>query len=310
MSRPVTAWEAILLGLVQGLTEFLPISSSAHLRIVGELIGSGDPGAAFTAITQIGTELAVIIYYRKKIGAILVAWFKALTGANGPGWRARLGMGPRPGSADVRHGRPGTGVDHDAAMGWYIIFGSIPIVVLGLLFQDAIETTFRNLWITVVTLTFFGLLLLLADIFGRRERELTTLTGGSALGFGLAQALALVPGVSRSGGTITAGLTMGFTRKAAADYSFLLALPAVLGSGFYQLVKTLGEPLPAGAPGWGATIIATIVAFGVGYAVIIGFLKIIANYSYKPFVFYRLALAGVVVWLLMSGTIDATGGVA
>jgi len=306
----VTAWEAILLGLVQGLTEFLPISSSAHLRIVGELIGSGDPGAAFTAITQIGTELAVIIYYRKKIGAILVAWFKALTGANGPGWRARLGMGPRPGSADVRHGRPGTGVDHDAAMGWYIIFGSIPIVVLGLLFQDAIETTFRNLWITVVTLTFFGLLLLLADIFGRRERELTTLTGGSALGFGLAQALALVPGVSRSGGTITAGLTMGFTRKAAADYSFLLALPAVLGSGFYQLVKTLGEPLPAGAPGWGATIIATIVAFGVGYAVIIGFLKIIANYSYKPFVFYRLALAGVVVWLLMSGTIDATGGVA
>lgn len=310
MSRPVTAWEAILLGLVQGLTEFLPISSSAHLRIVGELIGSNDPGAAFTAITQIGTEAAVIIYYRKKIGAILVAWFRALTGGNGPGWRARTGLGPRPGSVDVRHGRPGVVADHDAAMGWYIILGSIPIVVLGLLFEDYIETTLRNLWLTVVTLAFFGLLLLLADVFGRQERELTSLTGRSALFFGLAQALALVPGVSRSGGTITAGLTMGFSRKAAADYSFLLALPAVLGSGFYQLFKTLGEPLPAEAPGWGATALATLVAFGVGYAVIIGFLKIIGNYSYKPFVFYRFALAGVVVWLLASGTIDPHGGVA
>ncbi len=310
MSRPVTAWEAILLGLVQGLTEFLPISSSAHLRIVGELIGSGDPGAAFTAITQIGTELAVIIYYRKKIGVILVAWSKALTGAYGKGWRARTGLGPRPGSVDVRHGRPGVTANHDAAMGWYIILGSIPIVVLGLLFEEQIESTFRNLWLTVFTLTFFGILLLLADVFGRQERELTSLTGSTAIGFGLAQALALVPGVSRSGGTITAGMTMGFTRKAAADYSFLLALPAVLGSGFYQLVKTVGEPIPEGAPGWGATIIATIIAFGVGYAVIIGFLKIIGNYSYKPFVYYRFVLAGVVVWLLMSGTIDATGGVA
>ncbi len=310
MSPPVTAWEAILLGLVQGLTEFLPISSSAHLRIVGELIGSSDPGAAFTAITQIGTEAAVIIYYRKKIGTILVAWFKALTGANGKGWRARAGLGPRPGSVDVRHSRPGVTANHDAAMGWYIILGSIPIVVLGLLFEDYIETTLRNLWLTVFTLTFFGILLLLADIFGRQERELTSLTGRSAITFGLAQALALVPGVSRSGGTITAGLAMGFTRKAAADYSFLLALPAVLGSGFYQLFKTLGEPLPAGSPGWGATIIATIVAFGVGYAVIIGFLKIIGNYSYKPFVYYRFVLAAVVVWLLTSGTIDAHGGVA
>jgi undecaprenyl-diphosphatase len=309
VSRPVTAWEAILLGLVQGLTEFLPISSSAHLRIVGELIGSSDPGAAFTAITQIGTEAAVIIYYRKKIGTILVAWFKALTGANGTGWRARTGLGPRAGSVDVRHGRPGVTANHDAAMGWYIIFGSVPIVLLGLLFQDYIETTLRNLWLTVFTLTFFGLLLLLADIFGRQERELTSLTGRSAITFGLAQALALVPGVSRSGGTITAGLAMGFTRKAAADYSFLLALPAVLGSGFYQLFKTLGEPIPAGAPGWGATIIATIVAFGVGYAVIIGFLKIIGNYSYKPFVYYRFALAAAVVWLLMSGTIEPHGGI-
>ncbi|WP_369373470.1 undecaprenyl-diphosphate phosphatase [Promicromonospora sp. Populi] len=304
----MTAWEAILLGLVQGLTEFLPISSSAHLRIVGELIGSGDPGAAFTAITQIGTEAAVIIYYREKIGTILVAWFKALTGANGSGWRARTGLGAGPGSVDVRHGRDAA-ANHDAAMGWYIIFGSIPIVVLGLLFEDQIETTFRNLWLTVCTLTFFGLLLLLADIFGRQERELTSLTGRSAITFGLAQALALVPGVSRSGGTITAGLAMGFSRKAAADYSFLLALPAVLGSGFYQLFRSLGEPLPAGAPGWGATIIATIVAFGVGYAVIIGFLKIIGNYSYKPFVYYRFALAAVVVWLLVSGTLDAQGGV-
>ena len=248
MSPPVTAWEAILLGLVQGLTEFLPISSSAHLRIVGELIGSGDPGAAFTAITQIGTELAVIIYYRKKIGAILVAWFKALTRSERQGLARSRGHGPAPRIGGRAARPPRLGANHDAAMGWYIIFGSIPIVLLGLLFQDQIETTFRNLWITVFTLTFFGLLLLLADIFGRQERELTSLTGRSALSFGLAQALALVPGVSRSGGTITAGLAMGFTRKAAADYSFLLALPAVLGSGFYQLFKTLGEPLPPGRP--------------------------------------------------------------
>ncbi len=288
----MTAWEAILLGLVQGLTEFLPISSSAHLRIVGELLGSSDPGAAFTAITQIGTEAAVLLYYRRMIRDICVAWWKSLTGAHGSHWRARLGA----------H-------DPEARMAWFIALGSIPIVVLGLLFQDAIETTLRNLWITVFTLAFFGLLLGLADKIGRRARKLDQLTGRRAVAFGFAQSLALIPGVSRSGGTITAGLLMGFTRKAAADYSFLLAVPAVLGSGFYQLAKAAGaEPAP-GAPGAVATLIATLVAFVVGYIVIIGFLKLITTHSFMPFVWYRLGLAAVVVVLLLTGVLTPNGGI-
>ncbi|MCA5893526.1 undecaprenyl-diphosphate phosphatase [Isoptericola sp. NEAU-Y5] len=287
----MSAWEAILLGLVQGLTEFLPISSSAHLRIVGELIGSSDPGAAFTAITQIGTEAAVLLYYRRMIRDICVAWWRSVTGAHGTGWRARLG-------------------EHDpqARMAWFIALGSVPIVVLGLLFQDAIETSLRNLWITVTTLVVFGLLLGWADKIGRRTRKLDQLTPRRAVYFGLAQSLALVPGVSRSGGTITAGLLMGFSRKAAADYSFLLAVPAVLGSGFYQLAKSAGaDPVP-GAPGGLATLIATLVAFVVGYIVIIGFLKLITTHSFMPFVWYRLGLAAVVVVLLLTGVLEPMSG--
>ena len=288
----MSAWEAIFLGLVQGLTEFLPISSSAHLRIVGELIGSDDPGAAFTAITQIGTEAAVVLYYRRTIRDILVAWWRALRGRDGTGWRARMGA----------H-------DEQARMAWYIALGSIPIVVLGLLFQDWIETGLRNLWITVTMLVVFALLLGWADRVGARRRTLDALTPRRALAFGLAQSLALVPGVSRSGGTITAGLLMGFTRKAAADYSFLLAIPAVLGSGLYQLAKSVGEGPAEGSPGPLATLLATIVAFAVGYVVIIGFLKIVSTYSYKPFVVYRIVLAAVVVVLLVTGVLSATAGI-
>lgn len=229
----MNAWEAVLLGLVQGLTEFLPISSSAHLRIVGELIGSQDPGAAFTAITQIGTETAVLLYFRRDIARICAAWWRSVRGDHGTDWRARLG----------RH-------DHDAAMAWYIALGSVPIVLLGLLFQDAIENTFRNLYLTALMLAVFALLLGWADRVGAKRRTLRELSAGQAVAFGFAQALALVPGVSRSGGTITAGLLMGFTREAAARYSFLLAIPAVMGSGFYQLFKSADEPAPgAPAPG-------------------------------------------------------------
>jgi len=288
----VNAWEAILLGLVQGLTEFLPISSSAHLRIVGELLGGTDPGAAFTAITQIGTEAAVLLYYRRTIRDICVAWWTSLTGAHGTDRAARFGA----------H-------DPQARMAWFIALGSIPIGVLGLLFQDAIETYLRNLWITVTTLVVFGLLLGWADKVGRRTRKLDELNPKRAVGFGLAQALALIPGVSRSGGTITAGLFMGFTRKAAADYSFLLAIPAVLLSGFYQLAKSVGEDPAPGSPGAGATVIATLVAFVVGYIVIIGFLKLITTHSFMPFVWYRLGLAAVVVVLLLTGALTANGGI-
>ncbi|UKJ64934.1 undecaprenyl-diphosphate phosphatase [Cellulosimicrobium cellulans] len=288
----MNAWEAVLLGLVQGLTEFLPISSSAHLRIVGELIGSQDPGAAFTAITQIGTETAVLLYFRRDIARICAAWWRSVRGDHGTDWKARLG----------RH-------DHDAAMAWYIALGSVPIVVLGLLFQDAIENTFRNLYLTALMLAVFALLLGWADRIGAKRRTLRELSPGQAVAFGFAQALALVPGVSRSGGTITAGLLMGFTREAAARYSFLLAIPAVMGSGFYQLFKSADEPAP-GAPGAGATLIATLVAFVVGYFVIIAFLKIVSTFSYTPFVVYRLVLAALVVLLLLIGVLEPGGTAA
>ena len=288
--------EAIVLGLVQGLTEFLPVSSSAHLRIVGELIGSGDPGAAFTAITQIGTETAVLLYFRWDIARICVHWWRAVRGDLGTDWRSRTG-------APVGGER-----DPDAQMAWFIALGSVPIVVLGLLFQDAIEQPFRNLWLIVLTLAGFALVLDWADRRGRKERVLTELTPRHAVLFGLAQAMALIPGVSRSGGTITAGLLMGYTREAAARYSFLLAIPAVLGSGVYQAVKSVGTFGEAGTPAVGVTLVATLVAFVVGYVVIIGFLKIVSTYSYRPFVLYRIGLAVVVALLLVVGVLHPLAG--
>lgn len=279
---------AIILGIVQGLTEFLPVSSSAHIRIVGEFLGDGgDPGARFTAITQIGTEIAVVIYFWKDITRIIGAWCKAL-----------VGKIPRN--------------DPDARMGWLIILGSIPIVVLGLLFQDDIETTFRSLWFTATMLIVFGLLLGAADIFGRKERTIKDITPGRGILFGLAQALALIPGVSRSGGTITAGLAMGFSRPAAARYSFLLAIPAVFGSGFYSVYKAFADPCVAGMTtctpeiyGWGATIAATVVAFVVGFVVIAFFMNYINKKSFMPFVVYRILLGLVLFVLLGTGVMTA-----
>ena len=285
----MNVWEAIVLGLVQGLTEFLPISSSAHLRIVGELMSS-DPGAAFTAITQIGTELAVVLYFRKDIVRICVAWWRALTGAHGTGWRERLGAG-----------------DPDARMAWWIALGSVPIVVGGLFLEDAIDETFRNLYLTALTLAVFGVLLGVADRFARQERTLDTIGPRHAVLFGIAQAMALVPGVSRSGGTITMGRLLGYTREAAARYSFLLAIPAVLGSGFYKLVSSFDELGTPGTPGLLPILVATVTAFVVGYVVIIWFLKLVSTRSYLPFVVYRLALAVVVVILLGAGVVTANG---
>jgi undecaprenyl-diphosphatase len=284
----MSMWEAIVLGFVQGLTEFLPVSSSAHLRIVGELIGASDPGAAFTAITQIGTESAVLLYFRRDIARICRAWWRAITGKHGTDRASRFGS----------H-------DPDARMAWYIALGSVPIVVLGLLLEDSIEHTFRNLYLIAFTLAGFALVLGWADHRGAKVRTLNELTPRHALLFGFAQALALIPGVSRSGGTITAGLLMGYTREAAARYSFLLAIPAVLGSGLYQLVTSLDQFGVAGTPGVGATAVATLVAFVIGYVVIIGFLKIVSTYSYRPFVIYRIVLAAVVLVLLGVGVLSA-----
>lgn len=289
----MNAFEAIILGLVQGLTEFLPVSSSAHLRIVGELIGNADPGAAFTAITQIGTEAAVLLYFRRDIKNICIKWWMSLRGDHGTDWKSRMGA----------H-------DHDAQMAWYIALGSIPIVLLGLLLEDKIDSVFRNLYLTALMLAVFGLLLGWADKRGAHRKPLEKLTGKDAVLFGLAQAMALIPGVSRSGGTITAGLLMGYTREAAARYSFLLAIPAVLGSGLYKLLGAVTEPAAAGDAGMGVTFLATIVAFVVGYFVIIAFLKIVSTFSYKPFVTYRLILAAAVVLLLVAGVLQPLGATA
>ena len=283
--------QAMILGLVQGLTEFLPVSSSAHIRIVGELIGAGsDPGAAFTAILQIGTEMAVLLYFRRDIVRIARAWWEAIRGAHGTDRAARLGV-----------------ADPDARMAWWIIIGTIPIVLLGLVFQHSIEHAFRNLYLIVLMLAVFALVLGWADRVGKKDRELGEITPKHAVLFGLAQALALVPGVSRSGGTISAGLLLGYTREAAARYSFLLAVPAVLGSGLFELAKSVGEFGKAGHPGLGVTIVATIVAFFVGYVAIIAFLKIVTTYSFRPFVRYRLGLAVVVVLLLLFHVLTPLG---
>lgn len=274
-------FEALLLGILQGLTEFLPISSSAHLRIASELLGIGDAGAAFTAITQIGTEAAVIVFFWRDIVRIIGNWAKSLTG--------RV---PRK--------------DPDALMGWWIILGSVPIVVLGLIFQDAIETTLRSLWFVAIMLIAFGLLLGLADWAGRKVKPLERLTWKDGLIYGFAQALALIPGVSRSGGTITAGLFMGYKREAAARYSFLLAIPAVLGSGFYQLVKEVRNP-SGGAP-MSMTLLASVVAFVVAIFVIKFFMGYISKRSFTPFVVYRVLLGIVILVLLSTGVLSADGG--
>ncbi len=285
--------EAVILGLVQGLTEFLPISSSAHVRVVGELMNPGeDPGAAFTAIIQLGTETAVLIYFWNDITRIIGRWFKALAGK-------------------VPHSDP------DARMGWLVILGSIPIGVLGLLFEDQIDHSLRNLYITASMLILFGLLLGLADKIAPHRKELDQLTVRDGILFGLAQALALIPGVSRSGGTITAGLLMGYSRKAAARYAFLLAVPAVFASGLYKAAKEVPvlftadgrvAAAAAGEPSLAAIVIATLVAFGVGYAVIVWFMRLIENRSYLIFVIYRIAAGVALLGLLWFGVIDPLGG--
>ncbi|RSX56057.1 UDP pyrophosphate phosphatase [Bifidobacterium dolichotidis] len=286
-------FQAIVLGLVQALTEYLPVSSSAHVRIVGDLMIGGDPGAAFTAIIQLGTELAVLLYFRHDIINILKGWFGCLFGHEGKDWQHRLGA-----------------TNKDARMGWYIIIGTIPILIAGLLFQDAIETTFRNLWVTVVVLFAFGVLLWIVDERSRQIKTINDLTVRDSIIYGLGQMLALIPGVSRSGGTITFGRAMGYSRESAVRVSFLMAIPAVFGAGILEAVKAVGDAsTDARFPGWGATIAATIVAFIVGYFVIIGFLKFVSTFSYKAFAIYRIALAIIVALLLICGVLQPYEGV-
>jgi len=269
--------QAVVLGLIQGLTEFLPISSSAHLRILPEWFGWGDPGAAFTAVIQIGTELAVLLYFRHDIWRIGTTWFKSIYR---PEFRGHI----------------------DARMGWYVIIGSVPIVVLGVLLKDVIERDFRNLWIIATTLIVMGLVLGVADRLGKQDRDLKQVGMKHAVLLGVAQSLALIPGVSRSGATISMGLFLGLKREAATRFAFLLAIPAVVGAGLFEL-----KDVPNGDNnyGWGPTIVATIVSFLVGYVAIAWLLKYISTHSYTPFVIYRVSLGVLTLVLLWTGVLVA-----
>ncbi|WP_029149698.1 undecaprenyl-diphosphate phosphatase [Microbacterium indicum] len=275
--------EAIILGLVQGLTEFLPVSSSAHIRIVGEFLPSqADPGATFTAITQIGTELAVVVYFLPKIGRIISRWAQSLAG--------RV---PRN--------------DPDARMGWIVILGSIPIGVLGFVLQDVIRNTFRNLWLVAVVLIVFGILLGVVDRVASRRKEMDEVSYPQGLTIGIAQALALIPGVSRSGATTTAARWLGFSRTAASEFAFLLAVPAVFGSGLFELRDGLqtGDPGPYG---WAGVIVATIIAGVVGWLVIAYLMRYLKTGSFLPFVVYRIVLGVAVMILLAAGVLTPYGG--
>ena len=273
---------ALVLGTLQGLTEFLPISSSAHLAIFPRFFGWDDPGAAYTAVVQIGTEVAVVLYFWRDIWTIGSGWVRGLFSARArqePQWR----------------------------MGWFIIVGSLPIVLVGLALEDLIDREFRNLWVIGAMLVSLGLVLGLAEKFGRKERAIEQLTWRHAVLLGGAQAAAVVPGVSRSGATISMGLALGYERAAATRYAFLLAIPAVVGAGVYKL-----KDIPGGenAYGTGPTILGTVVAFVVGLAVIHWLLKWVSTHSYAPFVVYRVVLGTVVLVLVATGVLAAATSVA
>lgn len=267
---------SVLLGIVQGLTEFLPISSSAHLAIVPQLLGWEDPGAAYTAVVQIGTELAVVLYFWRDIWTIGSGWVKGLF------------------SAEARRAS-------EWRMGWFIIIGSTPIVILGLLLEDLIDSEFRNLWFIGAMLIGMGLVLGLAEKLGRKTKPIADLSTRDAILLGFAQSCALVPGVSRSGATISMGLFLGYERQAATRYAFLLAIPAVVGAGVYKL-----KDIPGGENAYGTvpTLVGTAVSFVVGLAVIHWLLKYVSNHSYKPFVIYRVALGSLVLILLAAGVLN------
>jgi len=274
--------EAIFFGILQGLTEFIPISSTAHIRIFAEFFGmSEDPGAMFTAIMQIGTELAVLIYFRKDIARIISAWLGKVI------FRKDL---------DIEEAT-------DARMGWLIVIGSLPIAILGFLGQDAITTNFRSLWLIASVLIIFGVILGIADKYGKTDKNLKDLSISHGILYGLAQALALIPGVSRSGATIAMGRILGYNREAALRYSFLLAIPAVFGSGFYQLKKAITDESAVTVFSLTETLVATVVAFIIGYLVIAWLLKFVTNKSFMPFIVYRIALGALVMALLATGVI-------
>ncbi|MBM0229624.1 MULTISPECIES: undecaprenyl-diphosphate phosphatase [Micromonospora] len=274
--------EAIVLGIVQGLTEFLPVSSSGHLRITSAIFFGRDAGASFTAVTQLGTEAAVLIYFFKDIWRIARTWV--------------LGLVDR----SVRSSL-------DYRMGWYVIVGTIPIGIFGLLFKDQIRTAGRNLYLISFTLIFFALVLAFAEYWGRQTRTLENFRMRDGVVMGFAQAMALIPGVSRSGGTLTFGLLLNLTRETAARYSFLLAIPAVVISGVFSIPDVFEPSAPGtAAPSVAQMAVATLIAFGIGYAAIAWLLRYVAHHTLYLFVLYRVALGTLVLCLLLTGHLSAT----
>jgi undecaprenyl-diphosphatase len=270
----VSLIEEIVLGITQGLTEFLPISSTAHLRIVPAFLGWDDPGAAFTAVVQLGTMAAVVIYFRHDIWRIASTWLASL---RDPERRGEL----------------------DARIGWYLVVGTVPIVIFGVIFKDEIETGARNLYIIGSALIALGFVLLWAEKVGSHDRQIEDLRPRDGVTIGFAQALALIPGVSRSGATITAGLFEGLDRFSAARFSFLLSIPAVVLSGLFEL-RHVGN-----AEGTvGGLAVATLLAFVTGYASIAFLLRYLTSHSTAVFVAYRVILGTVVLVLTAAGAIS------
>ncbi len=272
--------QVIVLSILQGLTEFLPVSSSGHLAIASRIFFTDDAGASFTAVTQLGTEFAVLLYFARDIGRILKAW--------------ALGL------------RDAVKRNADYWLGWYVIIGTIPIGVLGLLFKDQIRTGARNLWLIAIALIVFSAVIAAAEYMGRQVRHVEQLTWRDSIIVGVAQCLALVPGVSRSGATISAGLFLGLDRELAARFGFLLAIPAVFASGLFSLPDAfhpVGEGMSASGP---QLLVATLIAFVVGFAAVAWFLRFLVRHSMYWFVGYRVLLGTVVLILLGTGVVAAT----
>jgi undecaprenyl-diphosphatase len=294
-------WQVVVLAVVQGLTEFLPVSSSGHLAIVSRIFFDADAGASFTAVTQLGTEAAVLVYFARDIVRIIKAWFLGLFGGPRGGLR-----GSRPGGSHAAARRDAARRDADYRLGWYVIIGTIPICVLGLFFKDEIRSGVRNLWVIATALVVFSAVIALAERLGRQSRHLDQLTWRDAVIVGVAQTLALVPGVSRSGATISAGLFLGLERELAARFGFLLAIPAVFASGLFSLPDAF-HPVRAGMSATGPQLLAaTVIAFVVGLSAIAWLLQFLVRHSMYWFVGYRVAAGAGVLILLASGAVCAT----
>ena len=271
--------QAIVLGLVQGLTEFIPISSTAHLEIVPVLLGWGDPGAAASAVIQFGTLLAAIIYFFKDIVRLIAGFFRGLV------TRRPL-------------------ADTDSREAWLVVIGTIPIVILGLLLKKHIESTFRGLWVVTAMVIIVAIILHIAEGYAKRQqlRTFEQLNVGDAVTIGLGQCLALVPGASRSGSTIMAALFRKVERATAARFSFLMSIPAIGGAGVLELVH---ERSHLASLGWTSILVSIVVAFISGYASIWFLLRYLRTHTTHVFIYYRYALGAVMIALLASGWLKA-----